>query len=157
MNIDLSDPGLWVAVAALIVAILAWWQARRSANSDTKQAAFAEEDRRGRLADWRPERVDKPFLEVHADGARRGRIVNSGDELALNVRVYGDRVDLEGHADEVAPEHGVEFEYGVVSKNDETPLPESFEVRVVWDRPESVGGGRRVRLVPFDPSGLPRP
>ncbi|MFD6949875.1 hypothetical protein A6A08_21420 [Nocardiopsis sp. TSRI0078] len=165
--IDWSDPAWWavivaaasflVAAAALVVAILAWREARKSAKADSKQAAFAEEDRRGKLAAWTPERMDKPDLEVYRDGgARKGRVVNTGGELALNVVVKGERIVRQGREDEVAPRSGVEFEYGVSYEGDGIPPPEAFYVQVTWDRPETAGGGKKMETVLFDPRKLPR-
>ncbi|RNL84770.1 hypothetical protein FHX37_0617 [Haloactinospora alba] len=154
MIIDLGDV---VAVVAAVFAGLAWWQARRSANSDTTLAKIANGELRGRLAQWSPERMHKPDPEVRRDGARRGRVMNSGDELALKVVVKGERVVRQGEEDEVAVGHGVEFEYRVSYEGDGTPPPEAFYIQVVWDRPEHSGGGRRMETVRFAPRELPRP
>lgn len=83
--------------------------------------------------------------------------MNSSDELALDVVVKGERITRKGKAAEVAPGHGVEFDYKVSYEGDGTPPPEAFYVQVVWNRPGSSGAERTMDTVLFDPQKLPRP
>jgi len=121
--------------------------AERSALAGERANELAEGEAASQLAGWKAEKVPGSATPIFGTG--RARLVNVGDEVALNVRVHGDRIERKYTTEAVYKGEFIEFSYSIDVEN-----PSIFDminiIEVVWERPRQFGGSQHRRTLVID-------
>lgn len=118
--------------------------ANRSAAAEEKSLQLEEGQAKHRVAHWEIEKIQGSTDRL--SGTRKAKIVNTGEEVALSVRVSGERLQPPAEAASVPVGQFVEITYAAGQLEPGAfPVPHNYLVE--WERPKPFDGETKSQLV----------